>query len=1092
MAIKPVKPLHKPKEWIDYAFCLIIGSVYIYALTRTIFAATIIRLEQRTFVIMAIASIIIFLLAFYNRVTRIISLSLAVIIALYMLNLVRVSTYYDMHPRIQHFYDLINMIGGMSSFDPVLGRTAAWIVSLLFGMVVVIFMLHKYSFAVLAFTGALVFALTWGPGFSRDETSFLLFLFVFIVLLIRRMNRSVSSAFWIAPLCAAVIWFANGQLPTTSEMFVRRSINQFQGAMEAIGDRMFEIFNPTYFSFQSTGFSGAGGRLGGPVTVNNRTVMDVYAPGGTYLAGAISNTYTGFSWIPSLEDGDIYHHGLSPGQFEMLEIAAALIRGATIANERASISRDAFRGVVDTADYVRMQMRHFPVMGVLSGGGYYLHSYIPMDTVSISMGRQRTGTIFRPISAWGLEFARTGANYLPVTTILPTGDMQTPGLMSRGTGYHMQFLNVNPRLSFVEYLLQQTNQGVYSLRANNDNWWQQATLGGEVVGINWLFPDQYWGHYWGSRTPDQRDIRYGIQSSQRMRREDIPGEYFEWLWLPHPSGYYYVYYTYRFPERIFVPLPADTALLEQLTEFYLAPFIAEEEWHEIDALLTAIIASIPDGDPYGNFNFDFVDGILAIGYFTDGEIIEHRVFYPLENYWQPFYSVLEMPFGSHVDINLQVVRQVSPQISHFEHIQNFGVEEMQILLDLFTETTENGELGYIPRESYLLHWLDMFAIDVLAEYSRQVRQHFMDVPETVPQRVHDLTLQIIEGYANDFDRIMAIRNYLLQFPYTLTPVHVPRGVCFVDHFLFVGREGYCTYFASAMAIMARIAGVPSRYVEGFVLPQSVSPMEHVTVTNRMAHAWAEVYLEGFGWLIVEATPTYAFIADPTVPIPPAGAAGAHRGDDWYRMMEEMRGDPDVEMGDMWSDFPGMQGAGTTQDTAEDIVEQNPINILLWLPILAAIGVLSFLVIQFLRVVYPIKKVRKRSPNRQVIAYFEGILDIVSYYTVPMEPGETPKIYGAHKGKRFAYKSDSVFFRDLISLYYKAKYSPHQVTKKECDLMEEAYFDMINLLKMKRLPIVFMYLRYIRRVGAISNGDRVSPPEKLDNIPVLRPRTFENS
>jgi len=1074
MANKPIKPLRKPKEEVDYAFCLIIGSVYIYALTRTIFAATIIRLEQGVFVTMAVASIIIFLIAFHNRITRIVSLSAAIIFALYMLNLVRTSTYYDMHPRIEHFYNLINMIGGLAPFDPSLGRTAVWIVSMLFGMVVAIFMLHKFSFIVLAVTGALVFALTWGPGFSRDETSFLLFLFVFIVLLIRKMNRSVSSAFWVAPLCALIIWFANGQLPTNSEMFVRRSINQFTGVMETIGDRMFEIFNPTYFSFQSTGFSGAGGRLGGPVTVNNRTVMDVYAPGGIYLAGAVSNTYTGFSWIPTLEDGDMNHHGLPPGQFEMLETAAALIRGATIANERASISPTVFTNIATTADYRRLHMRHFPVMGVLAGGGYYLHSYLPIDTVSISMGRQRTGTIFRPINAWGLEFAQTGTNYLPVTNFLPTGDMQTPGFMSRGTGYHMQFLNVNPQFSFVEYLLRQTNQGVYSLRAGNDNWWQQATFGGDTVGLES-------GTYWHRFNYDPRDIRLRARGNQPVRRADIPEEYIEWWW-PDPSLYYYIHRVYEHAPHVFVPVPACAVLLEEVNEMWAGvdPTITAADMNEA---LHRVIASVPDGYTDRRLALSVGDeGTLQIGYFTFGEPIRHSFFAPLTNYWHIQRDYMRVGYSGmthsfNVDVPVQPVQQVSLEISHFENIPAFGVAEMQILVDLFTETTENGELSYIPRESYLLHWLDMFSVGVLAEYSHQVHRHFMDVPETVPQRVYDLTMQIVDGYTNDFDRVMAIRNYLLQFPYTLTPAHVPRGVCFVDHFLFVGQAGYCTYFASAMAIMARIAGVPSRYVEGFVLPQSGNPMEHVTVTNRMAHAWAEVYLEGFGWLIVEATPTYAFLSDPTAPIPAGGGAGVSPVDDW-RMMADRMGDPEMEMDGMWAGGSGAQGAGTTQGTTDEPVPRNTINVLLWLPIFAAVGVVIFILLQFCRVVSPTIKMRKLLPNRQVIAYFEGILDIVSYYTTPMEPGETPKIYGMHKGKRFAYKSDSVFFRDLITLYYKAKYSPHQVTKKECELMEEAYFDMVNLLKMRHLPVVFLYLRYICRVGALAVGDKISPTEQV--------------
>ena len=129
------------------------------------------------------------------------------------------------------------------------------------------------------------------------------------------------------------------------------------------------------------------------------------------------------------------------------------------------------------------------------------------------------------------------------------------------------------------------------------------------------------------------------------------------------------------------------------------------------------------------------------------------------------------------------------------------------------------------------------------------------------------------------------------------------------------------------------------------------------------------------------------------------------------------------------------------------------------------GIFAFLLTRYLQVVISRRRVRRLSPNLQVIAYFKGILDIVTYYTHPMITGETIKAYGIHKGKRFAFKSDSVFFRDLIDLYNRAKYSPHDITEAERSLMEEAYFDMVQLLRQRRIKIVFLHLLYIRRIGA---------------------------
>ena len=1063
------------KEWTDYAFCLTIGSVFLYALTRTIFAATLIRLPQPTLVTMGIASIILALIAFHNKVTRIISLVSITLLSLYVLRLFYISTYYDMHPWIEHFHDLFLMVGGSAPFDPVLGRTIAWGVSMLFATLVVIFMFYKFNFYILTLTGAVVFVFSWGPGFARDERAFLLFLFTFCVLLIRKMNGSVSVAFRIAPLCALAIWIINAQLPTSSNFFVRRTINEtINLAMENLSDRMFELFNPTYFSFQSTGFSGAGGRLGGPVTLNNRSVMDVTGPGGIYLAGAVSNTYTGYSWIPTLEESAINTHGLTPGQFEMLETAAALIRGATIAHERASISAAAFSGIVTPYEHRNIFMRDFSALGVIATNpfGYYLHTYMPFDTVAISMGRQRTGTVFRPITAWGLEFTMLGLDYLPVITVLPTGDKQTPELMSRNTAYQMQFLNINPQLSFMEYLLQQAGAGAYNRRGNNDNWWQNPTFSGEIVGLvpgtysqRWLADPR--GSLWGETPPTLvhiDDIVLGEHDHIFPRvRNDMPGggNYIEGI---------YIHRSFEGFERIFIPLEfEDTEEVASLSSYYgyyndenflSNTFRVEHLTGHMEFTVSGDgvfvlpgwfvsmhgeeVFAMPDWLVYR-----YEDGERIYGRIEIGDIITINEYSPMVDYWQD--------------------SRISPEVLHFENIPYFGVEEMQALVEMLSAASIVGVHGlhYIPREAYLLHWLDMFATNILAEYARQVRQNFMDVPATVPQRVHDLTMLIVEDATTDFDRVIAIRDFLLQFPYTLTPAHVPRGVCFVDHFLFEGQEGYCTYFASAMAVMARIAGVPSRYVEGFVLPSSRTPADAITVTNRMAHAWVEVYLEGFGWIIVEATPPYAGV-DSYIPQPQGGEFTPG----WVPTGDRV-GDPELEMYYLMNyRIPGGEfpTAGTTQEITEDtsaVRVHNVANLTIVLPVLIGLCALIYLLIKFWYVIYALVKIRRLAPNQQIIAYFAGILDIVTYYTTPLIRGETPLAYGTHKGKRFAFKSDSVFFKDLIALYYKAKYSPHEVSETERAIMEEAYFDMVKLLRSKRLPFIFMYLRYIRRIGVVT-------------------------
>ncbi|HML49124.1 MAG TPA: transglutaminase-like domain-containing protein, partial [Clostridia bacterium] len=128
------------------------------------------------------------------------------------------------------------------------------------------------------------------------------------------------------------------------------------------------------------------------------------------------------------------------------------------------------------------------------------------------------------------------------------------------------------------------------------------------------------------------------------------------------------------------------------------------------------------------------------------------------------------------------------------------------------------------------------------------------LPEGIDAEVYVLVRSLTQDKATNLDKLVALRDYLYKnYAYTLTPTGIPpANRDFVSYFLLEGKEGYCTYFASAMAVMARIAGVPTRYVEGFLAVPDATGVAHVTGIN--AHAWVEAYLDDFGWVSVDATP----------------------------------------------------------------------------------------------------------------------------------------------------------------------------------------------------------------------------------------------
>lgn len=96
------------------------------------------------------------------------------------------------------------------------------------------------------------------------------------------------------------------------------------------------------------------------------------------------------------------------------------------------------------------------------------------------------------------------------------------------------------------------------------------------------------------------------------------------------------------------------------------------------------------------------------------------------------------------------------------------------------------------------------------------------------------------------------------FTYSLSPGITPSDEDFVKYFLTEQKKGYCTYYASAGVMLMRRMGYPARYVEGYIIEPSQSPESggNIKVSDRSAHAWCEVYIEGCGWYPLEFTPGY--------------------------------------------------------------------------------------------------------------------------------------------------------------------------------------------------------------------------------------------
>lgn len=131
-----------------------------------------------------------------------------------------------------------------------------------------------------------------------------------------------------------------------------------------------------------------------------------------------------------------------------------------------------------------------------------------------------------------------------------------------------------------------------------------------------------------------------------------------------------------------------------------------------------------------------------------------------------------------------------------------------------------------------------------------------------------------------------------------TPV-TPAGEDFVNYFLTTSKRGYCMHYASAATLLLRYLGVPARYVSGYAA--DVVAGKTVSVPDQNAHAWVEVYVDGYGWAPVEVTPgfstpsTEAFPEGSPAPAPTGTASP--RPDTPRPSRDPLRPEPDEDPGE---------------------------------------------------------------------------------------------------------------------------------------------------------------------------------------------------
>jgi hypothetical protein len=166
-------------------------------------------------------------------------------------------------------------------------------------------------------------------------------------------------------------------------------------------------------------------------------------------------------------------------------------------------------------------------------------------------------------------------------------------------------------------------------------------------------------------------------------------------------------------------------------------------------------------------------------------------------------------------------------------------------------------------------WLRYEVISEIDSFSADsLRNAPDDYEEILSSRDYDLLTetsfgpdlkQLVDAIVRDrptvYDKVMAVMSYLNsgEFRYSRTVPTLPQENA-IETFITVTKLGHCQLFASAMALMLRSAGIPSRVVSGYRGGEWSSSDSTYIVRAEMAHMWVEVYFIGLGWVSFDPSP----------------------------------------------------------------------------------------------------------------------------------------------------------------------------------------------------------------------------------------------
>lgn len=344
--------------------------------------------------------------------------------------------------------------------------------------------------------------------------------------------------------------------------------------------------------------------------------------------------------------------------------------------------------------------------------------------------------------------------------------------------------------------------------------------------------------------------------------------------------------------------------------------------------------------------------------------------------------------------------------------------------------------------------------------------------------------------------ILQIRKFLDDnTSYSLEPGVLPKGKDFIEYFIYENKLGYCTHYATAATMILRSVGIPARYVEGYIIKESdidkgvlesskkvegrvsgdsqkfITTNKIINILDSNAHAWVEIYIDGFGWVPVEFTPGYS--SDITLPQSSLEDPGTISAGNFESNNNQVNKDVDKKNNRI-TPTPTVINENLKDKTAKSNIDseknnnQNSISIYLikvWLIIKYLIGILITSILIILIRAYLIRffrnhKLHSANSKERTIILYKEIKRVFDHYNLIQDDTLTEEQYAEQIEQSITFMEQGGFKR-FTRIALRARFDRTKLSKQELEEADIIYARIIKSIYDKATFKEKLFLKYIK-------------------------------